>query len=96
MAGGDVVSAVSAGAGISLNFQPSAGSEVMILSCMGRTTTFTIGLYDGVTAVNSDFDENTSIGNRNPLNIKVAVNNSIYLTIYVSATGAGFTGIQIK
>jgi len=98
MAVGDVVNGILAGSGVSLNFQPAAGVECVIFSCFGRTTTVNIGLTNsgGGGAVYTEFDDSVNLGARNMCNVKIAITNSNYLTVYSSATGSGYSGIQIK
>jgi hypothetical protein len=97
MVAGDVVNGQSTGAGVNLTFQPAAGVEVAITSFFGGTSGFYIALSDGTlnSIVNMN-DSNTTVGQRNPCNIKCMINNSIYLLVNSNAYPAGFSGIQTK
>ena len=94
---GDVVSGQSTAAGVSVTFQPAVGVEVAITSFFGGTSSFYIALSDGVlnSVVNMNDSSNT-VGQRNPCNIKMMINNSLYLLTYANSYPAGYSGIQIK
>jgi len=94
---GDVVSGQSTAAGVSLTFQPAVSVEVAITSAFGGVNSFYVALSDGVlnSVVNMN-DVSTTVGQRNPLNIKMMVNNSLYLLTYANSYPAAFSGIQIK
>ena len=95
MAVGDIISGIF-GATVIASFQPSAGTEIMITSCLGRNTTVYFGIMNGVIEGFTDYDESTSIGGRNAANIKIGITNTNYLRIYANSVGASFSGIQLK
>jgi len=95
MAVGDVVNGVSA-SNTTLYFQPAAGTASLVTSVYMDSTGTGFGLYDGANDsffYTSDSQYASSIGN-----LKVFINNSIYLYIPPGGAGKylGYTGIQIK
>ena len=97
MAVGDVVADVdSVTAGAPVDFQPAAGTEYVITAFSTNSANATLELYNG--AVNSQLIKNVASPNGNTANLKIFINNTVYIR-RVSSTGtvkAGYTGIQIK
>jgi hypothetical protein len=93
MAVGDVINDIIGAVAGTGYFQPSAGTEVMILSGSGRTTG-DIGLSDGVT--DGKIRVNDSVDYNGGLNVKLPINNTNYLVSYCSSYPPFYTGIQIK
>jgi len=93
MAVGDVVNGISA-ANTILTFQPSLGVECIITSAFTETIAGVIALYNGVNFAYN----NAAAADAGVMNIKIFINNSIYL--YLSAMGAAaygaYSGLQIK
>ncbi len=91
---GDVVSGFSAPATI-LNFQPAAGVEIMISAIAMNNNVNLPKLNDGANTTYLAWGTNEEPSGSN---IKVFINNSIYLYIPALPAGevSGFTGIQIK
>tara|TARA_R110000824_G_C14807229_1_gene635140 strand:+ start:229 stop:501 length:273 start_codon:yes stop_codon:yes gene_type:complete len=90
MAIGDVVNGMSAVSSV-FTFQPAISVEVLI-SYIFRATAEAYGLFDGATWAY----DNPPIGDS--VNIKMFINNSIYLKINAVGGGgvSGYSGIQIK
>ena len=89
MAVGDIINSVAVGA----SFQPSAGTEIMVLSFINNGA-LGCGITDGITATTNYLAGWNAANNANrggQMNQKVAITNSIYLYI-----NNGFTGIQLK
>jgi hypothetical protein len=94
MAVGDVVADVASGT--NLTFQPAAGVEVVITSVFMNAagTADRIKLSDAALTV---FCPASTAIAANPLNTKICINNTTYLTLTDSGgAGCGYTGLQIK
>lgn len=94
MVAGDVVNGFSAAA-TALTFQPAVGSEIMISAIAMNNNTTLPRLDNGVNTTFLAWGTNEEPSGSN---IKVFINNSIYLHIQALPAGevSGFTGIQIK
>lgn len=96
MAVGDIVSVKT---GTVLNtwhyYQPAAGVEIIVLSAFAGDGLQYSSLYDGVDNMYSRVGSGL-VSSPNNLNIKIGINNSIYLGQYSDATATSFSGIQIK
>ena len=90
MAVGDVVSGINDGGSV-LNFQPAAGIECCITGA-GGTNQWT-AVTNGVIVANITHGTHTSNSSRT--NMKIMINNTIYLTI-LTGDQQQYTGIQIK
>jgi len=92
MAVGDVVNGV--GTSATLDFQPAAGVEICITSATSWNNYY-IQLTDGVTA--PYVIETPSTGAGQNVNMRLLINNTIYLRILNTGVGwQSYTGIQIK
>ncbi len=96
MAVGDVISGIFTTAGVYHDFQPAAGVEIIITAVIGSNANQLIaGLNDGTT-LSSSMTSYTTNWSHNA-NMKIGINNTNYLTIYVnSGPPPSYTGIQIK
>ncbi len=95
MAVGDIVS-VKTGTALTTwhYYQPAAGVEIIVLSAFAGDSLQYISLYDGVDNMYNRLGYvNTSQTNSN---IKIGINNSIYIGQYSDQTATSFSGIQIK
>lgn len=94
MAVGDIVNATQAGGGF--HFQPAVGVSIMITAVIGSSTTVAAGLSsDSITNSQTYISNSTNNGNKNSLNVKIGITNSVYL-YYYGNSNTGYTGIQIQ
>ena len=91
MAVGEVISEITATIGSMVSFQPAATVEIMVLYIVGNGTLYA-GLNNGVI----DTYQNQTANTGRAILIKMGITNSLYLEINASATGAAYSGIQIK
>lgn len=95
MAVGDVISQIS-GNGAAMVYQPSSGVEVMVSTIAFNHNAKLPELTNGTNT--SFISWSTSDTNPDPANLKIFINNTIYLRL--DNLGANqytaFTGIQIK
>jgi|TARA_R110000824_G_scaffold360565_1_gene548318 hypothetical protein len=84
MAVGDVVNGLSGLPTTYIFFQPAVGVEAMISFVSSH-----VAIADGTNTTSNMTGNDT-------LNMKIFINNTIYLRYYGASTGTGFTGIQIK
>jgi len=91
MAAGDIVSGIATGSGTT-NFQPSATTEIMLLSVASHSYV-RFGLYNGVTF--GGCQGTASGGGWEMANVKIGITNTNYLQLY-SDTDRSYSGIQIK
>jgi hypothetical protein len=96
MAVGDVISGIFTTIGVQHDFQPSAGTEIIITAVLGSNgNLMNVGLYDGVTASTSYIQYNTYFAQN--ANVKIGINNTNYLRVFSNGgTPPSYTGIQIK
>jgi|TARA_R110000823_G_scaffold252303_2_gene374938 hypothetical protein len=92
MAVGDVVSQIAA-TGVVLSFQPAVGVEICVTTAQNAAAWTAI--TDGTSIANYWHGSHAEGGGRVG-NVKIMINNSIYLYIFSSGEPGGFTGIQIK
>ena len=90
MAVGDMVSGFSATSTV-LNFQPAVGVSVMITS-IGGVTVWSL-LTDGT--ITTGYTTQTESGGKQA-NVKIFINNSLYLRIDSTSYNNTYTGIQIQ
>ncbi len=92
MAVGDVISGQIVGAG---TFQPAAGVEIMITSCLVQPrNSDDIRMTDGANQAIFSNQANTA---NSHMNMKFLITNSLYLYLNAGAgVYSGYTGIQIK
>jgi hypothetical protein len=83
---GDVVNGIGT-VGAHFTFQPAVGVEVLITSTFSSQNA-NPRLTDGII--------NTRCVDSIPTNIKVFINNTNYLFIYLGVDANGYSGIQIK
>ncbi len=94
MAVGDIIADQATVANVGLNFQPSAGTEIMV-TWVSAMSIGKIGLYGGSNLSQSytQYNEaNAYEGN----NVKLGITNTLYLSITANSTFGAFSGIQIK
>ena len=80
MAIGDVVAGIAAVTGV-ISFQPAAGVECIILSSAGGNTSNYVGVYSAAgnsSQVNFSTSGTAAHGARNGLNLRIAINNTVY------------------
>jgi len=96
MAVGDVISGIFTTIGVYNDFQPSAGTEIIITAVHGsNAANLLLGLTNGTTASTSYLQYGTNWAQN--ANIKFGINNTNYLTVYTnSGAPPSYTGIQIK
>jgi hypothetical protein len=94
MAVGDVVNGISGNNAI-LTFQPAIGVECLITYINANFGAMAFRLTDGV---NSTPGNQTATQPASPSNMKMFVNNALFLQIDAGGAGFynGFTGLQIK
>jgi hypothetical protein len=91
MAVGDVVNAI--GAAGRLTYQPAAGVEVLVTSVFHHNGAYQeISLIDA--SANQCYVEDPSF--YSSLNVKIAINNTIWFTTLATPYQGGFTGFQTK
>ncbi len=103
MAKGDVVNDLQAiTSGASLDFQPSAGVEVLIASVVHENAV-TITLFDGSANIDGNLVAVSAASVEThvflPTNIKMLVNNTNYLRLTEGSAATrdiGYTGVQTK
>lgn len=98
MAVGDVVSGISSATGV-LAFTPAVGVEVIILAGVGGNTSHYQGVSNSAGNTSQSafpFSGTISAGGRNPLNIRVAINNTNFWYMQSNNYVPAYTGIQIK
>jgi hypothetical protein len=92
MVAGDVVNFIS---GVAFTYQPSAGVEIVIMKNHNSSNTFAYGLTNGVTTATNYFVASSLLYDSSAIGNKVCITNTNYYT-NSSASGTGFSGIQIK
>jgi len=90
MAVGDAVGAVVNAA--PLTFQPAAGVECVITAFGNEALANSCNIDDGTNRC----EMRIIGGQRNPLNTKIIISNSLYLYMGATAGKTGYTGLQIK
>ena len=93
MAVGDVVNGTIGTANNYGYFQPASGVECIITSCFTSDYSSYISIGTNVTKAYTDMGGATG---RNPMMVKVCINNTCYLGVKGNITPSGYSGIQIK
>ena len=97
MAVGDIIAVFLGVGGTTYSYVPAAGVEIVVTSALVRHTTGNVGVQTSAGSASTDFDINTSVGGRNPCNIKLGITNSTWLILYAdTGSGTAFSGIQTK
>ena len=102
MAVGDVINGIFNNTGTSNYFQPSSGTEIIIVSSFGtnpNSSNFYTGISNGTTNTYNTCKAypDTIVNNRFvTFNIKIGITNTRYLYIYAQDYESGYTGIQTK
>jgi len=96
MAVGDVVNAIGSATG-DFTYTPAAGVEVMVLSVLGSANGQAWLARVAAPAQSGRlYIQQGTIFQPIGLNVKMAINNTIYLQVNSNTYPAAFSGIQIK
>ena len=89
MAAGDVINGIGALVNTTYYYQPAASNESIIMSLFGNIQ-IRCGLYNGT------LDSFSYSDLPDFRNVKMFINNTIYLSYYANAVIPSFSGLQIK
>tara|TARA_B110000211_G_C14056169_1_gene543465 strand:- start:1509 stop:1790 length:282 start_codon:yes stop_codon:yes gene_type:complete len=93
MAVGDVVNGTIGSANVWGYFQPASSVECIITSCFTGDYSSYIALGTSGTKAYTDMGSSTG---RNPMMVKICINNTKYLGCKGNINPSGYSGIQIK
>jgi hypothetical protein len=90
MAVGDIVNGIGA-TGSTLTFQPAVSVSIAITSCGSQNNL--VNVSNGI--IDATFGA-TALDYEGTANVKVMINNAVYLSLPSSANNMCYSGIQIK